>query len=53
MINFGLLTPEQAMTSCAENVLMFDLWEIIAPRVERDLAHIDEEFDEANENDVT
>lgn len=31
MINFGLLLPEQAMSNCVENSLMFDMWEIIAP----------------------
>lgn len=41
------------MMNCAENILMFDIWESIAPKVERDLTYIDDEVVELNENDVT
>ena len=43
MINFGLLTSDQARTNCIENQLMFDVWEIIAPTVERDFLAVDKE----------
>lgn len=54
MINFGLLTREQAHVNCIENLLIFDMWEIIAPKVERDLTGIDKEDDNVVDDcDVT
>lgn len=54
MINFGLLTREQAQTNCVENLLIFDIWEIIAPKVERDLTGIDKEDESlADDHDLT
>lgn len=53
MISFGLLTAEQASTNCVETNLIFDVWEIIAPKVERDLASIDVDESVLNDADVT
>lgn len=53
MINFGLLSFDQANTHCIENALMFDVWEIMAPKVERDLTNIDNDESMVNEADVT
>lgn len=53
MTKFGLLTEEQAAFNCVENMLVFDVWEIIAPRLERDLTGVDSEESPVNVADVT
>lgn len=51
MINFGILTDIQSQSNCIENSLIFDMWEIIAPIVERDLTHLDKEPEDKEEKD--
>ena len=53
MTKFGLLTAEQAAFNCLENMLVFDIWELIAPRLERDLTNIDADDSPLNVTDVT
>ena len=55
MMYFGFLTDTQAQSGCVENLLIFDMWEIIAPKVERDLAHLDKEpeLNETEDLDVS
>ena len=43
MVNFGLITQQQALSDSVENRLLFDMFEIIAPPVERELDLSDEE----------
>ena len=37
LVEMCLLTEQQASTDCHESQLAFDLWEVIAPKVEREM----------------
>ena len=49
LIEMCFMTEQQAVSDSGENTLAFELWELIAPRIEREMPDEAEDEDEAME----